>query len=102
MEIFKKLRQALPEHIRPLLTLAFYTGMRLGELKKLRWSNVNLLHEQIRLDPGTTKNDEARLIPLMGELPEMLRILRHQNPQSDLVFTRKAKPISSFRKVWSR
>jgi integrase len=99
---FQKLRQALPEHIRPLLTLAFYTGMRLGELKNLHWSNVNLLHEQIRLDPGTTKNDEARLIPLMGELPEMLRILRHQNPQGELVFVRKGKPISSFRKAWSR
>jgi integrase len=99
---FQRLRQALPEHIRPLLTLAFYTGMRLGELKKLRWSNVSLLDGQIRLDPGTTKNDEARLIPLMGELPEMLRILRHQNPQGELVFTRKGKPISSFRKVWSR
>jgi integrase len=99
---FQKLRQALPEHIRPLLTLGFYTGMRLGELKKLRWSNVNLFDGQIRLDPGTTKNDEARLIPLMGELPEMLRILRQQNQQSDLVFTRKGKPISSFRKAWSR
>jgi integrase len=60
------------------------------------------LDGQIRLDPGTTKNDEARLIPLMGELPEMLRILRHQNPQGELLFTRKGKPISSFRKVWSR
>lgn len=99
---FQALRLALPEHLRPLITLGFYTGMRLGEIKKLRWSNVSLLDAQIRLDPGTTKNDEARIIPLMGELPEMLKILRRQNPQSELVFTRGGKPIGSFRKAWSR
>jgi integrase len=99
---FQRLRQALPEHVRPLLTLGFYTGMRLGELKKLRWSNVDLFDRQIRLDPGTTKNDESRLIPLMGELPEMLGILRQQNPRGDFVFTRSGKPVGSFRKAWSR
>jgi integrase len=99
---FQALRLALPEHLRPLLALGFYTGMRLGEIKKLRWSNVSLIDNQIRLDPGTTKNDEARVIPLMGELPEMLKILRRQSPQSELVFTRGKKPIGSFRKAWSR
>jgi hypothetical protein len=38
---FRSLRRALPEHLRPLLALGFYTGMRLGEIKKLRWSNVS-------------------------------------------------------------
>jgi integrase len=99
---FQKLRQALPEYVRPLLTLAFYTGMRLGELKRLRWSNVNLFDGQIRLDPGSTKNDEARVIPLMGEVPEMLKILRQQDPQGEFVFTRSRKPLGSFRKAWSR
>lgn len=99
---FQSLRLTLPEHLRSLVTLAFYTGMRLGEIKKLRWSNVSLLDNQIRLDPGTTKNDEARVIPLMGELPEMLKILRRQSPQSEVVFTRDGRPIGSFRKAWSR
>jgi integrase len=76
--------------------------MRLGEIKKLRWSNVSLIDNEIRLDPGTTKNDDPRVIPLMGELPEMLRILRRQDPQSEFVFTRHGKPVGSFRKAWSR
>jgi integrase len=99
---FRSLRLALPEHLRPLASLGFYTGMRLGEIKKLRWSNVSLIDNQIRLDPGTTKNDEPRLIPLMGELPEMFSILRRQAPRSELVFVRNGKPIGSFRKAWSR
>lgn len=99
---FQGLRQALPEHLRPVLTLGFLTGMRLGEIKNLRWSNVNLLDKQIRLDPGTTKNDEARVIPLIAELPEMLRILHQKNPNSEFVFTRNGKRLVSFRKAWAK
>lgn len=99
---FQQLRQALPEHLRPVVTLGFYTGMRLGEIKKLRWENINLGDNQIRLDPGTTKNDEARVIPLMGELPPMLKILRKSASNSDLVFVRKGKQLVSFRKAWLR
>lgn len=97
---FQKLRLALPEHLRPVLTLGFYTGMRLGEIKKLRWSNVDLIDRQITLDPGTTKNGEARIIPLMGELPFMFSILQHGDPDAEFVFTRDGKPIVSFRKAW--
>lgn len=99
---FQALRLALPEHLRPLVTLGFYTGMRLGEIKKLRWSNVSLIDNQIRLDPGMTKNDEPRVIPLMGELPEMLRMLQRQAVRSEFVFLRNGKPVGSFRKAWSR
>lgn len=99
---FQKLRQALPEHLRPVVTLGFYTGMRLGEIKNLQWSNVNLIDNEIILDPGTTKNDESRTIPLDGELPEMLRILRQKNPPSEFVFTRNGKVLVSFRKAWMR
>jgi len=99
---FQKLRQELPEHLRPVLTLGFYTGMRLGEIKKLRWSNVSLIDNQIRLDPGTTKNDESRVIPLIAELPDMLKILRQKNRVSEFVFTRNGKALVSFRKAWTR
>ncbi|MGH9735982.1 MAG: tyrosine-type recombinase/integrase [Candidatus Acidiferrales bacterium] len=97
---FQNLRQALPEHLRPVVTLGFYTGMRLGEIKNLKRSNVSLLDRQIHLDPGTTKNDEARAIPLTGELPDMLKILLQHNPNSEFVFTRDGNPLVSFRKAW--
>jgi Phage integrase family/Phage integrase, N-terminal SAM-like domain len=98
---FQKLRQALPEHVRPLLTLGFYTGMRLGEIKRPKWSNVNLIDAQIRLDPGTTKNSEPRVIPLISELPEMLKILQQRCPNSEFVFTRHDRRLVSFRKAWT-
>ena len=42
-EDFPRLRLALPEHMRPVMTLAYYTGMRSGEVLNLKWPNVDLL-----------------------------------------------------------
>jgi integrase len=101
-EQFVLLRQALPEHLRPVATLGFYTGMRRGEILGLRWENINLKKGMLRLEPGTTKNDEARVIPLFGELHEMFKILREKNPTSEFVFIREGMRMQSFRKSWNR
>ncbi len=82
----------MPEYLHPVLTMGYYTGMRFGEILALRWENVSFLDSQIRLDPGTTKNDEPRVIPLTGELFEMLKIQRQACPDSEYVFTRDGKP----------
>ena len=98
---YARLGQELPEYLRPVLTMGYYTGMRRGEILALRWENVSLLDGQVRLDPGATKNDEPRVIPLAGELLEVLKIQRQKYPDSEYVFTRDDKPIGSFRKVWT-
>ena len=97
---FKGLRQELPEYLRAPATMAYYTGMRLGEILGLRRDNVDFQSNEIRLEPGTTKNDEPRTIPLIGELPEMLRIEREKNPDADFIFARDGQRIASFRKAW--
>lgn len=97
---FQWLRQELPEPLRPVLTMGYYTGMRRGEILSLRWSNVSFLDAEIRLDPGTTKNDEPRTIPLAGDLLEMLRIERQKCPAAEFVFTRDGPCLGSFNKAW--
>ncbi len=97
---FQKLRMELPECLRPVATMGYYTGMRKSEILGLRWSNVNLLDAEIRLDPGATKNDEPRTVPLFGELFEMLKIEREKNPGAELVFTCDGERIGSFYKAW--
>lgn len=97
---YQKLRQQLPEYLRPVLAMGYYSGMRLGEILGLQWSNVDLVNAEVRLDPGTTKNDEPRTIPLMGELLEMLRIERQRNAGGQLVFTQGGRRIVVFRKAW--
>lgn len=98
---FERLRRELPEYMRPVLSMAFYTGMRLGEIKSLRWEHVNLLERKITLDADLTKNGQQRTIPLTQELPAMLELLRQQNPKATLVFTHEGHAIGNFRKVWA-
>ena len=75
-EAFLAVRRELPEEIRPVITFAYFTGCRKGEIVKLRWSQVDLAERIVGLEPGETKNDEARTIPLVADLYEMLKLQR--------------------------
>ncbi len=52
---FQRLRLELPEYLRPVVTVGYYSGVRLGGLPKIHWNSVDQLRGEIRLDPGTTK-----------------------------------------------
>jgi integrase len=99
-EGYRKMRDELPEYLRPILAMGYYTGMRLGEILGLTWENLDLREKEIRLDPGTTKNDEPRTVPLYGELLELLLIERERNPNGERVFSRAGERIGSFYKAW--
>jgi integrase len=103
-EEFLTMRSQLPEHLRPVITFAYYTGCRKGEILNLRWDQVDSLAKLVRLEPGETKNDEARTIPLIGELHEMLvmqKQIRDQRwPGCPWVFFRYGKKIKDFRGAW--
>jgi integrase len=101
---FVALRHALPEEIRAILTFAFYTGCRKGEILSLRWSQVDLANRIVRLEPGTTKNDHARELPLSPEPYEMLAMQKAIRDtfyrDCPWVFFRKGKPITDLRGAW--
>ena len=73
---YRELRAALPEYARSVLVAMYYTGMRIGEVLAIQWDQVEIAEREIRLEPGTTKNDEARTLPLHGELLEVIQIQR--------------------------
>jgi len=103
-EGYMKLLAALPEYLRPMVTMAYTTGMRRGEMVTLGWDNVDLLNRQVRLNAGETKNGEGRVIPLADELVEALKTQLHLRntviPDCPLVFFRiiktKEKPAPSW------
>jgi integrase len=103
-ETFLSVRRALPEEIRPVITFAYCTGCRKAEILELQWPQVDLVEHIVRLEPGETKNDEARVIPLVSELYEMLALqkaVRDQYwPESPWVFSRAGERILNFRNAW--
>ena len=105
-EKYFALSAALPEYLRPVLTIAYHTGMRRAEILALKWSQVDFLAGMIRLNAGETKNDDGRTIPIFGELNTMLRAQHaKRHPGCELVCFRvnrkgSAVRIGDFRKVW--
>jgi integrase len=88
----------LPEYARPVFQFAYRTGCRLGEILNLQWRNINLTDNLVRLEPGETKNDEGRTIPMTSDLVRMFEALPHC---CEYVFTKDGKRIKSIRKVWN-
>jgi integrase len=99
LEQFRLLRQHLPERLRPLVTLAYYSGMRSAELKRLRWNAVDLEGGLLRLYADETKSGEPRLVPLNQETRSMIAMLPHGG--DDAYVFGGIKPVGSFRKAWA-
>ncbi len=108
---FKVLRAILPDYVKMPLIMAYWTGMRAGEILKLKWDQLDLEQGLLRLEPGTTKNNQGRLIPLVKELTAALwqwkqRTL-HRYPSCSWVCHYRGKrllniPTKSWRKACKR
>ncbi len=93
---FLALRGALPDYAKVPSTIAYYTGMRAGEILNLRWDQVDLFEGKILLSPEQTKNKTPRMIFLTGELLQILMMakdIRNSNyPNCPWVCQREGEP----------
>ncbi len=69
------------QHLRPLLIAAIDTGMRRGEMLKLRWSEVNLEGRKIHVRAFNTKTMKARNVPIAQRLYVELQRLWDISPK---------------------
>lgn len=109
---FRAVRDQLHEDVKPLVEFAYLTGWRIGEILPLQWKQVDFRAGTIRLEPGTTKNDEGRVFPFKA-LPALDALLRRQRERTEAVsrardevvpwvFHRDGTPIKTFRTAWRR
>ena len=74
---FVRVKSHLPAHLRPIVDVAHITGWRTpSEILPLEWRQVDLQAGEVRLDPGATKNGEARVFPLTTALRRVLEAQR--------------------------
>jgi integrase len=88
----------------------YLTGWRKGEVLSLQWRQVDFTAGVVRLEPGTTKNDEGRTFPFKA-FPALEALLKARKTQTEAVeqdqgaivpwvFHRDGKPVRDFRGVW--
>lgn len=89
-----RLLKVAPPHLRALVVLAFNTGMRLGELRTLKWKHIDRDAGFIRLPADLTKESKAKTIPINYHVRDALerlpRSIRH-----DFVLTYNGQPITN-------
>jgi len=71
-EQFASVRKHLPEELRVAATVAYTFGWRKREVLDLQKGQYSAQDGTLRLDPGTTKNREGRVVRLTPELRVML------------------------------
>lgn len=100
-EQYVKVRDALPDYVKPLFVTAYYTGVRLGELLAWRWDQVDWKQSFVTLLASETKSGHSRAVPILdGDMRTWLEWSLKESDGSPFVFHRYGEPIKSFRRVW--
>lgn len=99
-KFFEPLRKAMPQLYKDPFTLAFWTGMRLSEVERLRWSHILLAKKIPHLYFPGAKTGEWRRVPLLKEALKILKALKPGKPD-DRVFPQFGDRTESAR-VWRK
>ncbi len=91
-----------PEHFRPLLLMAIYTGARKGELTRLRWSDIDFTGAKISLyRPKTGNADWIDLHPAVAtELIRMRDAREKVRPDDHVFLSCRGTPYVEIRRSW--
>lgn len=96
-----RLLTAASPHLKPIIMTALNTGMRLGEILSLKWSQVHINNV---VDPSIeiilTKNYKKRFVPLNEAMVDLLNSLMDR--ESEFVFlSTKGEPLNSIKKPFN-
>ena len=107
-EAYLRLKGKLPDYLNGPFTLAYHAGMRREEILSLPYTYVSEASRTINLEPGTTKNDEPRVIHLEGN-PELEESVKSQLlermtkfPDCPYLYSHDGEKIKDFRGAWDK
>jgi integrase len=89
--------------LRAMFEVGYTYGWRHEELLDLRLRQVDISAGTIRLEPGTTKNDQGREVSMTLPVKALLSQRVHGKTADDYVFTREdGEPVRDFRGSWAK
>ena len=96
---FERLLEACLQYLKPIVLVAYYTGMRKSEILFLTWGEVDLQNRFIRLKSDRTKTGVARSVPLHPRVWEAISRLP-RGIRSSRVFLWRGKPVNDLKKAF--
>lgn len=94
MEASKRGRSAVQRYFFPMFMVALYAGLRLGEIIRLKWSDIRDGYFVIEI----TKNNRKRYVPIHPVVNEILAALPKEG---EYVFDIPHRRPDVIKKVWS-
>jgi integrase len=91
---FRKVLEHLPAPVAAIAEFGYLSGWRLGEILPLRWLQVDREAGVIRLEVGSTKNNDGRVLPF-SVLPALRQVIERQ-----LAYTREVEQRKSLIVPW--
>ena len=95
----EKLFSLLPhfgDHLTPAILLSINTGLRRGEVLKLRWTSIDFSRRLLTVEGPNTKDRQTHHVPLNEEAVNTLRRWREQSEPGAHVFD----VATGFQKGW--
>jgi integrase len=100
-EQYGKVLAELPERLKALFVCAYHVGTRKGELRRLRWEQVDFEPAQIRLTKAQTKGKRARTVPIYGDMETWLKShFARRAPDCPWVFYYHGRPVGAQLAGW--
>jgi integrase len=88
--------------LRLFLEIAYSFGWRKSEILNIRVGQVSVEARTIRLNPGTTKNEEGREVSMTARIYLLAAQATRGKSKDDFLLTRDdGKPVRNFRHAWA-
>jgi len=99
----ERLLKELPQHAADIVKVAYYTGMRAGEIFGMTWDRVDMKDGYFNLTGRDTKTGEPRRVYFNGQLKEVLeRLGKVRSILHNFIFTFRGKPLKSIKVALAR
>ncbi len=70
-------------YLKDVARFGYFTGWRLNEVLSLEWQDIDREHGEIRLRPERSKNGHGRIVPLVGDLADLIERRPEPDPVRD-------------------